>query len=82
MHRRLLNDAVHQNEEVNQEKERHGIQETGTQPSKEVKKNSRVLADTIVTTFEHTEKREIFLSVAEYECGLALLYRQVYKLSK
>ena len=54
--RRLLNDGVHQNEEVNQGKERHGIQETGTRPSKEEKKTFRVIADTIAH-LNITEKR-------------------------
>ena len=54
--RRLLNDGVHQNEEVNQGKERHGIQETWTRPSKEVRKPFRVIADTIVH-LNITEKR-------------------------
>lgn len=42
---------------MNQEKERHGIQKTGTQPTKEVKKNPRKITDRIVNTYDDIEKR-------------------------
>lgn len=55
-HSRRLNNATYPNEEVSQEKGRHGIWEAGTQPRKEEQK-SQVPADGRATAFEHIWKR-------------------------
>lgn len=54
-HREALN-ALHQNEEVNQEKGKQQIQKTRAQPREEVREKPRKTANRIVNTFEH-EKR-------------------------
>lgn len=55
-HREALN-ALHQNEEVSQEKGKHRIQKTGAQPREEVREKTRKRANRIVNTFEHNKKR-------------------------